>query len=75
MKERTTMSDERGVSQSAIAEQVYYLLTIRISQRLWASKIDARVSTAVIDTVQALILRQIRALVLSQAEEDCRDER
>ncbi len=69
------MSDKRGVSQSAIAEQVYHLFTTRISQRLRASKIDARVYTAVIDTVQALIIRQVRALVLSQAEEDCRDER
>jgi hypothetical protein len=75
MKERTAMSDERGVSQSAIAEQVYYLLTIRISQRLRASKIDARVYTRVVCTVEELTTRQIQALVLSQAEEDCRDER
>jgi hypothetical protein len=64
------MSDERAVSQSAIVEQVYHLITTRISQRLRASKIDARVYTRVVCTVEKLTTRRIQALVLSQAEEE-----
>jgi hypothetical protein len=68
------MSDEQVVSQSASEEQIYYLITTRISQRLRASKIADQIVTRVHCSVQELTARQIRRLVIIQAEEACRDE-